>query len=272
MGTRKAPSTGLEPLAASASQVGRPRVSDQVIRQLLTKIASGALPRKSKLPTERELASLYGVSTPTIREALRALGAMGVIEVRHGSGAHVAATPAGILNNPLTMLVQMENVGVQDLIGLLRVLNLYVAELAVKQATDEDIATVSAAAVATARCETVEDVTATVPAFLIALVATAHQPLLDAICGFLINLIVRLETANFGSRSPRYWKRWAAETSVLRKDVAAALEQRDREWLIASVNRLHAHVSKRISANPELSRARMSDPGIAPLVSEAFSS
>jgi GntR family transcriptional repressor for pyruvate dehydrogenase complex len=240
----------------------RERAADQIITEMRNRIASGALPRGSKLPTERELASLYGVSPPTVREALRALTSTGLIEVRHGSGAYVAANSDGILDGSLAMLLQLESVGLLDVFDLLTVLNLYVAELAITHATTEDIDRMRLAAEATANCRSQDEVTSAVTEFLVAFAASAHQPLLDALCGFLVRMVVRVEASSHGQRSEQFWKRWAGDTSVLRLDVVHALDARDPEKLAAEVARFHAHIRKRIMRLPSLRHARMSDPAI----------
>jgi GntR family transcriptional repressor for pyruvate dehydrogenase complex len=97
----------------------RARAADQIITEMRARIASGALPLGSKLPSERELAASFGVSPPTAREAFRGLSSMGLVEIRHGSGAYVAAKSDSLLDSSLAMLVQLEGVGVLDLIGLL---------------------------------------------------------------------------------------------------------------------------------------------------------
>jgi GntR family transcriptional regulator, transcriptional repressor for pyruvate dehydrogenase complex len=251
-------------LAGSASRIGRARVADQIIDELRAQIATGAYQRGSRLPTERELAAAFGVSAPTIREALRALSSMGLVEVRHGSGSYVASSYDGILNDSLGMLVQLEDVGVEDLIGLLRVLNLYAAELAIEQATEADIARVRAAAEATARAATLDQVTASITEFLVAFAAAAHKPLLDALCGFLVAMVVRLEVTSYRPKSTRFWADWAAQTSVYRLEVADALERRDGPALSEAVARFHARIGERIRAVPALRRARVSDPAAAP--------
>src|SRR5882724_2493556 len=120
--------------------VTRTTAADQIIEQLRTQILTGALTLGSKLPTERELGLEFGVSSPTVREALRALNSMGLIEARQGSGAYVAPNLSRIVSSAMGMLMQLENVGLDDLLGLQSVLNYYAAELAVSRATDEDIA------------------------------------------------------------------------------------------------------------------------------------
>jgi DNA-binding FadR family transcriptional regulator len=62
--------------------------------QLLAAIHGGAYPIGSKLPSERELTELFGVSRVSVREGIRSLEAMGLVEVRHGNGCYVrSVTP-----------------------------------------------------------------------------------------------------------------------------------------------------------------------------------
>ncbi len=62
-----------------------------VVDRMLNLISSGDYPIGSRLPPERELAELFGVSRPTIREAVIALEAKGRVKVKTGSGVYVLA-------------------------------------------------------------------------------------------------------------------------------------------------------------------------------------
>src|SRR5882762_276053 len=207
--------------------VSRETAADQIIEQLRTQILTGELPLGAKLPTERELGLEFGVSSPTIREALRALSSMGLIEARQGSGAYVAPNLGRIMASAMGMLMQLENVGLDDLIGLQSVLNYYAAELAVSRATDEDIAGLKESAEATAHCATLDDVTTAIPGFIIAFARAAHQPLLDALSGFLVTLLVQLELTSYKRTSALFWRNWTKETSTYRLAIDEALERRD---------------------------------------------
>lgn len=66
--------------------------ADQVRDQLADAIKSGVYPVGAKLPSERELTEMLGVSRVSLREGLRSLEAVGMIEVRHGNGYFVTAT------------------------------------------------------------------------------------------------------------------------------------------------------------------------------------
>ena len=61
----------------------------QVAEQLQKLIEDGVLPEGGRLPSERELANRFGVSRPTVREAMIALEIAGLVEVRSGSGVYV---------------------------------------------------------------------------------------------------------------------------------------------------------------------------------------
>jgi DNA-binding FadR family transcriptional regulator len=61
---------------------------------LLARIREQAMPPGTRLPAERQLADEFGVSRPTIREALAALGVTGVLETRVGAGTFVTAMVA----------------------------------------------------------------------------------------------------------------------------------------------------------------------------------
>jgi GntR family transcriptional regulator, transcriptional repressor for pyruvate dehydrogenase complex len=60
----------------------------EVARRLLDHLLSGAVPPGGRIPSERQLAESLGVSRPAVREAIRALGFLGLLEVRQGSGTY----------------------------------------------------------------------------------------------------------------------------------------------------------------------------------------
>jgi DNA-binding FadR family transcriptional regulator len=237
----------------------RPKVADQILSALRREIVSGALPRDSRLPTERELAARFGVSSPTIREAIRGLSALGLVEVRHGSGAYVSPNVDNIVGVSLGTLVQLEAVGITDLIRLLRVLNGHAAELAVERGTDEDIAKVREAAELTITCRTVTETGSALTRFLTSFADAAHDPLLGAIVRFLVHLVVKLELSSYESESHEFWRRWASTAGSLRLAMVERLEARDADGLVKAVVEYHNVVDERIKTIPQLREARLSD-------------
>ncbi|MBA1333609.1 MAG: hypothetical protein HPY66_0002 [Firmicutes bacterium] len=64
-----------------------------IVNQIKTLIEEGKLAEGEKLPSERDLANQFGVSRPTIREAITALDIMGLVEVKVGLGTFVKSRP-----------------------------------------------------------------------------------------------------------------------------------------------------------------------------------
>ncbi|MFZ2995855.1 FadR/GntR family transcriptional regulator [Sphingobium sp.] len=73
--------------------MGQERLYQDLARALLDDLAQGRYLVGTRLPAERELAAVHGVSRPTVREAMIALEVQGLIEVRVGSGAYVVRLP-----------------------------------------------------------------------------------------------------------------------------------------------------------------------------------
>lgn len=87
------------------------RLYRQVADHIRTLIETGELAAGGRLPAERDLAERFGVSRPTVREALIVLEVEGYIQIRMGSGVYVAAKrsapailPAGDLDGPFEIL------------------------------------------------------------------------------------------------------------------------------------------------------------------------
>jgi GntR family hexuronate regulon transcriptional repressor len=72
---------------------GPQKLYQQIARQIAAAIAGGRYASGDKLPSERELADDFGVSRPTIRDAMIALEFQGLVVARQGSGVYVSAAP-----------------------------------------------------------------------------------------------------------------------------------------------------------------------------------
>src|ERR687886_1846181 len=91
------------------SRVVPTRASSDVVAQIREAILSGRVKPGDRLPTERELAAQFGVSRVTIRDALRALEAGGLIRVRVGGngGPYVAEPDIAQLSDSLGTHLQL---------------------------------------------------------------------------------------------------------------------------------------------------------------------
>jgi DNA-binding FadR family transcriptional regulator len=213
---------------AGAYRRDRTGAADRVLEDLRSRILSGALERGVRLPSEKELASYYEVSAPTIREAIRALSAMSMVEVRHGAGTFVVAESSALMTSAMTAVVELENIDLLSIFDLSETLYLQAASLAVDVASDEEIAGLRAAA---ERFESATDddaFAAALEAFLKTLVGVSHNRLLEAISAYLIETQIRL-ARDAASRVPSAWKKIAGPLAAERLAIADALAGRDRE-------------------------------------------
>ncbi|UKY48587.1 FadR/GntR family transcriptional regulator [Streptomyces inhibens] len=80
---------------AERADVPKVTVAQRAIDRIKSMIGEGTLEPGQRLPTERELAAQLGISRSSMREAIRALTVMGVLESRHGSGVYVTQLDAG---------------------------------------------------------------------------------------------------------------------------------------------------------------------------------
>jgi GntR family transcriptional repressor for pyruvate dehydrogenase complex len=69
--------------------VSKESLSDRLARRIKGEIRRGSYRQGDRLPTIMEMARRFGVGHPSVREALKRLEAMGVVEIRHGSGVYV---------------------------------------------------------------------------------------------------------------------------------------------------------------------------------------
>src|SRR4051795_13021481 len=104
-------------MAAEAPRTRRARTFDDVLEQLREAILSGRIRPGDRLPGERQLCEELGVGRPTLREALRSLEAVGMIEVRPGKGGgSYAVTPSeSTLGDALASLVSLRGASLEDL-------------------------------------------------------------------------------------------------------------------------------------------------------------
>jgi GntR family transcriptional repressor for pyruvate dehydrogenase complex len=126
------------------ASIERKKISLQVYEQLEKMIKDGALPQNSKLPTENELAKMFGVSRAPIREALSVLVASGLVESRQGGGSWVKeVNMINMLNKVSFEMIEMEEV--HNLLEMRSIIETEAAALAAERYTAEDLKQLEAA-------------------------------------------------------------------------------------------------------------------------------
>lgn len=109
----------------------------RVAGQMERFIEGNGLRPGDRLPGERELSELLGVSRASVREALRSLQARGVVLVRHGKGVFVAAPDEG--ERALEQFSRLHEVGMEELFAMREVLEVPAAGWTAAAATDEQL-------------------------------------------------------------------------------------------------------------------------------------
>ena len=114
-------------------------LSDRLARQIRAMIHRGDYARGDRLPTIMEMAKRWNVGHPTIREALKKLETMGVIDIRHGSGVYVSRSDDVLLMASQYYAGKVTKKLLADLIRTRIPLEVQSAAYAVRNATPEDI-------------------------------------------------------------------------------------------------------------------------------------
>src|ERR671933_848236 len=117
------------------------RASSSIADQIRQAIVTGRLQRGERLSPERELAEQFGVSRVTVRDALRSLEAMGLIEVKVGArgGAFVTAPTGSKVAQTMSDMMLMSATTPEDVVEARLIVELGTVTLACARATDEDV-------------------------------------------------------------------------------------------------------------------------------------
>ncbi len=122
------------------TQIKVRNISEEVFEQIKTAIETGMLKPGSKLPAERELVKQLGVSRVPIREALRLLANVGLIETRQGGGSYVCSMMTPRLRDPLDILLKDNMEKLFELVEVRMEIETWAAYYAATEATPEQLA------------------------------------------------------------------------------------------------------------------------------------
>jgi GntR family transcriptional regulator, transcriptional repressor for pyruvate dehydrogenase complex len=124
---------GIEPIKST-------RIYEEIVRQVKQMIAEGRLKSGDRLPPERDLAEKFVVSRSSVREALRALESLGLIEIRPGEGTFVREVSVESLIEPLALAMASQREAIRELFEARRLLEPGIAALAAGRATPDELA------------------------------------------------------------------------------------------------------------------------------------
>lgn len=120
------------------------KVYDQVIEQIKSKIKSGEIKKGDRLASEREMAESIGVSRASVREAIRALEVVGLVESKHGAGNYIKTNFDNSLFEPLSVMFMLQESSVKEMYDLRETLELQCAKLSAENIEDNELALLTA--------------------------------------------------------------------------------------------------------------------------------
>ena len=179
------------------------KLSDQVAAQLQEMVLSNAIRPGEKLPPERELCELLGVSRTVVREAVRALVAKGLLEVRRGGGTVVRSPDPALVSEMMTIMLSAggRDIAFTHVQEVRRLLEVELAGLAAERRDDADLARMQAQLDAMAQFAAdperwaVADV-----AFHAAIAVATHNPLYPVLLSSISEMLI--EVRRTGIRLP----------------------------------------------------------------------
>jgi GntR family transcriptional regulator, transcriptional repressor for pyruvate dehydrogenase complex len=113
--------------------------SAEIVRRLLDYLLSGEVQRGQRIPSERQLAETLGVGRALVREAIKALDFLGLVEIRQGAGTYFRGTEPGVLSRILEWGVALGEQRTVDLVHARGHLEVLVAGLAAENRTEDDL-------------------------------------------------------------------------------------------------------------------------------------
>lgn len=120
-------------------------LTDRVTRAIQEMILHGEVMPGERLPTQHELAARFGVGLSTVREAIKGLTLIGLVEPRAGRGTVVLPDALKILNNTTLMKANLVSLEADQVLEARLSIEGALTRLAAMRATDEDIAEIEAA-------------------------------------------------------------------------------------------------------------------------------
>lgn len=165
---------------AGLHAVGQRSVVDAVIQQLHQQLADGTWAVGERIPTEQELSGSLGVSRAVVREAVRALVHLGMLEARQGSGTYVISRA-----DPLPLLRPNEGT-VRDVLETQLALDVQAAGLAATRRSETDLVRLRELLARRDGAEGAEEFGADDAAFHLAVVDAARNPVLAAMYRFFV--------------------------------------------------------------------------------------
>jgi GntR family transcriptional regulator, transcriptional repressor for pyruvate dehydrogenase complex len=171
---------------------------DSLVSYLEEQIVSGRLAEGSKLPSERVIAEEYGLSRPTVREALRDLAGRGLVEIVPGRGAYVRRPRPGDLAGPLEAFYRRQQITPRHLVEARKMIECEAASLAAGRSGRNDLEVMELALARFDLSTDLVDRTRYDIAFHMSIVRAARNPVVEMMYGSIRGFVVQLMLRSLG--------------------------------------------------------------------------
>lgn len=119
--------------------IKREPVATEVARKLVEYLLSGAVEPGTRMPSERKLAEAFGVGRSAMREAIKALSLIGLVEVRQGDGTYLRKADSALLPDVIEWGLLLGERRTMDLVEARQEIEIILAGLAARRRTQQDI-------------------------------------------------------------------------------------------------------------------------------------
>jgi GntR family transcriptional repressor for pyruvate dehydrogenase complex len=202
------------------------RLADTVVTEIENQILDGALRPGDRIPSERKLAEDFGVSRPSIREAIQKLVAKGLLFTRHGGGTTVTDKLNAAFMDPWQDMVKDHPMLHRDVLEVREMIEGQAAALAALRATDVDMNRLDKAFASLDEAYANKDLDASIAAdvaFHQAIAEASHNVLIGHLTASLMRVIHDHVTNNLrhSHTRPAHWEQLRSQHRVIWKAIKA---------------------------------------------------
>ena len=165
----------------------------QTSEKIIDKIAAGEWKTGEKIPPEAELCEMFGVSRVTLRESLKMLSILGVLDIIQGDGSYVSEINTSSFIDPLLPLLRCNSGNIMEIYTARIVVEAGCCGLAARNRTEEEVDALEALIEEMEEAASggeLERYTAADTAFHSCITKSCGQPILISICNIFSKLIV----------------------------------------------------------------------------------
>ncbi len=239
--------------------VDRSKLFERIVAQIRGRIERGELRAGDRLPPERELALSFGASQTAVREALKTLAQMGLVDMRPGRGTVVTDNTSAAMRSSLGLMLRVNHLQSPNaLVELREIIEPEIAALAAERATEAQIAALRDAATTMER--SLQHADAYIDAdneFHRTLALATRNPLIISLVDSIVALLAEQRTQIFSVPGG------PERGQVFHRTLLEAVERRDVERARAAMRAHLIQVSEDVGAASDESADGSADANAA---------